>query len=98
MQVRQVLLWIFRVNLGLALIGYGLAAVLSCTVASDAVRGCKRLPGIEPLITFLTLYVGWGLVFVGWPCLLLVGAIELRSSLKAFLGRLTGRREPSEEA
>lgn len=72
MQVRQVLLWIFRVNLGLALIGYGLAAVLSCTVASDAVRGCKRLPGIEPLITFLTLDVGWGLVFVGVPCLLLV--------------------------
>lgn len=47
----------------LAFLGFALTRVLSCSSSADRVQSCARLPGAEPILTFLTVYCGWAMVF-----------------------------------
>lgn len=52
----------------LMLVGGGLSELLACTGGPDRVSKCAALPGAEPLVTFLTVYMGWLFVFNSIGC------------------------------
>jgi hypothetical protein len=77
MGIRLFILGVTLLPLLLMLAGGGLSEVLSCTAGAQSVHSCRHLPWLASVLTFLTIYCGWGMVFtipVGGLILLLMGA------------------------
>ena len=60
----------------LGILGAALVRLLSCSSNQDRVHSCELLPAAEPVLTFLTIYCGWGIVFWIPPGLLVVALLK----------------------
>ena len=82
MKLRNTLILVALTPFALGLLGSALFELLSCRGGPDRVEVCTRMPGVEAIVTLLTIYMGWLFVFVTLACIAVFAVTEAYRALR----------------